>query len=414
MVGGVLMRQNFIECMMKSSESFRKHMTESGGFNYLNCVTPQMFGAIGDGLTDDTKAIQDAINSGQNVVFPQGTYYITSEVLFFSKHHYVFDASRAIFRSDAPQYTFHIRNCSYCNFDFGTIHATKSTAIAIRNTQNTNEYCQYLNIEFDYINALIGFDVCATCGWLNEIRVAKGRLNCSQYGIVINHTSEGNIINRWSFEKIGFEGTALAIGCYMVATQGSIRSMYFHDCRYGECDNVLTTLGEVREIMFVSDNQLYSRKVSFSDKTSGIFYCPILTTSGVTQSNEMIVENGVCVPVRADIYSNMTHGNPVDFNSQYNTDKFIGNSIYFIVVATTGSVKLSPRYGRSRWGVNEFIVSFGFDNGTNFEILDYQGNVIFNDTSNCGWKKYMFKWLNGVWVAYPLTDAKEGQQLVKE
>lgn len=37
-------------------------------------VTPQMFGAVGDGITDDSTAIQAAINSGTAVVFPAGKY----------------------------------------------------------------------------------------------------------------------------------------------------------------------------------------------------------------------------------------------------------------------------------------------------------------------------------------------------
>ena len=40
-------------------------------------VTPEMFGAVGDGITDDTTAFQDALNSGTPVVAP-ATYYVTN------------------------------------------------------------------------------------------------------------------------------------------------------------------------------------------------------------------------------------------------------------------------------------------------------------------------------------------------
>ena len=39
-------------------------------------VTPQMFGAIGDGEADDTKAIQDALNSKRKVYLPNGVYKV--------------------------------------------------------------------------------------------------------------------------------------------------------------------------------------------------------------------------------------------------------------------------------------------------------------------------------------------------
>lgn len=37
-------------------------------------VTPQMFGGVGDGITDDTTAIQSAFDSGKPVLFPKGNY----------------------------------------------------------------------------------------------------------------------------------------------------------------------------------------------------------------------------------------------------------------------------------------------------------------------------------------------------
>lgn len=44
-------------------------------------VTPQMFGAIGDGEADDTEALQAALASGKNVLLPEGVF-ITNEPLY--------------------------------------------------------------------------------------------------------------------------------------------------------------------------------------------------------------------------------------------------------------------------------------------------------------------------------------------
>ena len=44
----------------------------------IKIVTPQMFGAVGDGVNDDTQAIVNAIATGNTVYFPAGRYRITS------------------------------------------------------------------------------------------------------------------------------------------------------------------------------------------------------------------------------------------------------------------------------------------------------------------------------------------------
>lgn len=43
-------------------------------------VTPQMFGAVGDGVADDTEAFKECFSVGSDVVIPAGTYLITDTV----------------------------------------------------------------------------------------------------------------------------------------------------------------------------------------------------------------------------------------------------------------------------------------------------------------------------------------------
>lgn len=52
---------------------YPKNMLENESF-----ITPESFGAKGDGVTDDTNAIQAAIDTGKNVVFKSGMTYLVS------------------------------------------------------------------------------------------------------------------------------------------------------------------------------------------------------------------------------------------------------------------------------------------------------------------------------------------------
>lgn len=46
----------------------------------LSVVTPQMFGAVADGVADDTYAVQAALDRGGNVYFPAGRYKVTRQL----------------------------------------------------------------------------------------------------------------------------------------------------------------------------------------------------------------------------------------------------------------------------------------------------------------------------------------------
>ncbi len=52
-------------------------------------VTPQMYGALGDGVHDDTMALQDAIDSGKRICIPAGVYMISSSLIINNDSVYI-------------------------------------------------------------------------------------------------------------------------------------------------------------------------------------------------------------------------------------------------------------------------------------------------------------------------------------
>ena len=71
-----------------------------------NWVTPEEFGAVGDGQNDDTQAIQNAINSGKNVLLLAKTYKVTSSLACPGRIHIKgIDGQRSIINSTAVGFT---------------------------------------------------------------------------------------------------------------------------------------------------------------------------------------------------------------------------------------------------------------------------------------------------------------------
>lgn len=55
-------------------------VTRTSAGKFADVVSVKDFGAVGDGLTDDTLAIQKALSAGYHVYVPEGTYLVTSTI----------------------------------------------------------------------------------------------------------------------------------------------------------------------------------------------------------------------------------------------------------------------------------------------------------------------------------------------
>lgn len=62
---------------------------------FADVVNVKDFGAVGDGVTDDTAAIQEAINSGRNVFIPSGTYKTTNKLTITNNNQVVAGSGRS-------------------------------------------------------------------------------------------------------------------------------------------------------------------------------------------------------------------------------------------------------------------------------------------------------------------------------
>ena len=142
--------------------------------NGMSLITNvKSFGAKGDGVTNDALAIQDALDYAQRggiIFFPFGTYLITSNVVFYSNQHLVFEKGAKLLQgaainnlmmnhstSEIGEYnatknviiegaTFDGGNYTENNTLFGICH---SKNITIRNCRFINAYGTWHNIEIN-------------------------------------------------------------------------------------------------------------------------------------------------------------------------------------------------------------------------------------------------------------------------
>lgn len=80
-------------------ETIKRMMMEAYGKDLRIFVTPQMFGAVGDGVTNDTAAIEKAIASlspGDVLYFPKGSYRMTGKPVEITKERITFEGEGKI------------------------------------------------------------------------------------------------------------------------------------------------------------------------------------------------------------------------------------------------------------------------------------------------------------------------------
>lgn len=191
-------------------------------------VTPQMYGAKGDGVTDDTEAIQNAIESGKfgKIYFPAGTYLISDTLTLYSLTEYCGDGikisvikmkdtiSKPIFES--YEYSTYVAN------EYPTVNNTTS----IDSFKNTDVYgSSFTNIH----------DLSLNGGYLNESGVhSKTSGNCVNYigcGLSINNVEIYNVygigllIDKFYFNELWSSDTS-----YNIHKQGDINYLEVHHC----------------------------------------------------------------------------------------------------------------------------------------------------------------------------------------
>lgn len=359
--------------------------------------TPEMFGAKGDGVTDDTTAIQTCLNKiadNKGAILMTGNYFITSPVTISGAEIKILGNGNITYIGD--DYAIKIHKCTDATLFFGSIYSNAGGGILFYNT-SANDYNQYVNL---YINKITAKTTCIKSithdsSWNNEIRIYNTRLSTFNYtagqdskGI---HIVANKNTNGWRIENVGFE----QINYGLVTEIGG-------DDRYCECeiisprmsenfDKIIKTTGGAY-IQLISENR-FIRDTFFelSDKTSGQIIGKYCNDDYGTISHIARISNGAILvgesiphykyplPKSTDTFDVKTKG-----ANNIITDFILRDSIKY-------TIKLSGYY--SNLGINEFRVKVE-NSAVGLIIKDSKDKVLFSKEKLIGNSIYNFYYVN--------------------
>ena len=233
--------------------------------NDTGLISVKSYGALGDGSTDDTDAIQTAINSGDTIYFPKGTYLISRPIEISEKSSWSLYAQDASFDYSGDDYAFRISAAVNCNLEIGEIISKNGGGIAFIST-DVNKWTQYVRLSFNYIECLSDcIYIRVSSGWSNENQVYGGRFAGGNNGVRIDYKGR-DVINGWKFYNCGIEG--VDNGFLLDAGKGYISNISIFNARYAETFNtILKTKGNVYECLWIGTHVIEPDMISCSEET---------------------------------------------------------------------------------------------------------------------------------------------------
>lgn len=405
-------------------------------------ITPEMYGAVGDGVTDDSVAIQTAINNAGStkVVYLASKVYKISNGLNFSSNYAQFKCDGEI-SYDGTDSAIKLTN-GYCmNIEIEKITASYGTAVRLDGSNNTvNHNIVKVNTIRDsktaldlytnnqsmcynkfYVNKIsateTGVKIWADASYINEnwffLGIISGGcnkgihiysdhdLNVGQgYGANDNHFFRG------SFEGIADDGCAI----YLDRTHGNKFDNMRCQESYGK--NSIVFNGRCVNNDF-SLSRICLEEVDITNLESGSNGNKLFS-NGLTASKANGYSAGVMASVRYvegitynPIYSNITltlRANTYSDNVIKQINGEIFTTIYLNYMELNGlTYKLGELYSEDGSLTRGFPLVMKFASGKGHIILnDSRGDLIFDNSDG----KYDGKTVSVKWNGYNKIDSK--------
>lgn len=122
-------------------------ITPTNSYVAASLVNVVDYGATGDGVTDDTAAIQDAIDNGHTIFFPSGTYLVGDTLTVWDNQRFVGDGGKSIVKGDGT--VSDIFECSgVTNVEFSSFRIAGGATVGISAYQVDNLTVNAMTIDY--------------------------------------------------------------------------------------------------------------------------------------------------------------------------------------------------------------------------------------------------------------------------
>lgn len=223
-------------------------------------VTPEMFGAKGDGMTDDTEAIQAAINSGFPVILTSKVYLTNDTIYLKNRNRINFMIVGGQLRYEGTGYAIEVSNVNGGNIDIDRIFAPNGSCIKFVGKDGLG--VQYVKFNFLWLscNGRTGMAIRVendATGWCSQNEVHGGEIQECAYAISAEvHANATHACNQWLIDITGFEGVSSSETCIKLkgTAKYPIRNWTIRNFR-----NVENTGSKFIDMEHVRDLEVYGR-----------------------------------------------------------------------------------------------------------------------------------------------------------
>lgn len=322
----------------------------------LPFVTPEMFGAKGDGVTDDIDAITACFNYEPKHVLMAGRYYISEPITNITNGTLV-DGGGTILAETAGIVLESARGIVLRNLTINYV----TFGIRLTSTEGYSDYCSFYDIVINGSDSSssIGVSVEQTGRFNNEHRFTNVVVWNSKIGFRVYNTNENIECNSHRFLFCSAESTG---DCGFYFENSSFDSMVLCRIEEGNGAKVKTT-GVCNRLTIITDSLIINGEQRLSNHTNGVVLGNIRSGLHYIDSpgGYATIKNGKIIPCKEMLPSAFEEQS---LNSDVSAPKIENNTIYIYnswnkFGSNDTTLTLDPAYYGGAGRINDIDIFVG-------------------------------------------------------